>query len=52
MKAIKNGEFDDEDEDDGITAEQAEAIADLLKRHDAGSLGSLLERWATKKSDP
>jgi hypothetical protein len=51
FEACQDGSYDypkDEDEDDGLTAEQAQAIADLLKRHDAGSLGALFKRWKNK----
>jgi len=43
---------DEEEEDPAVLkaeAERALAIADLLRRHDAGSLESLLKRWANKE---
>ena len=51
FEACQDGSYDypaEDNEDDGLTAEQAQAIADLLKRHDAGSLGALFKRWKNK----
>jgi len=51
FEACQDGEYDypkDDDEDDGLTAEQCEAIAELLRQQDAGSLGALFKRWENK----
>jgi hypothetical protein len=48
LESLNNYDPDAEEEDEGLTAEQCEAIADLLRQQDAGSLGALFKRWENK----